>query len=465
MDTKLSLPPDTGQGPLYRRLADRICAAVTNGQIAAGQQLPPVRELAWSLEISPGAVARAYKLGIERGALEAVVGRGTFARGEGKPYFAFGGLLDGRGGSMIDLRGNQAVNVGQDAEITAALARLITRYDGRLPLTEYRQREDDLDSVDVLAGWLRAGGLPAERDRLLVTSGAQAGVVAIFALLGRGGNGIALTAPTIHPGLIDGATAIGMRLEPVPADAQGVLPDALDQALARHRPDAVQISPTLHNPTLALMGTERRLAVAEVIRRHGVPVVEDDVYGRLIDAPPPSFATLLPELCWYVTSLSKCVAAGLRAGLVLTPAGQTTATLRAYQALAHQTPWLVKALAAELVQSGEAEAIRARVSRETGLRSALAERHLAPFGATTHPAGSIAFVPLPPPWSSAEFVAATAAQGVLLPPASIYRTGRIGGEFARVALGANVGRETLEIGLRRIAGILQEGPHPAGRAT
>ena len=42
-----------------------------------------MRDLAWQAGISPGAVARAYRMGIDRGALEATVGRGTFARGGG----------------------------------------------------------------------------------------------------------------------------------------------------------------------------------------------------------------------------------------------------------------------------------------------------------------------------------------------------------------------------------------------
>ena len=58
----------------------------------------------------------------------------------------------------------------------------------------------------------------------------------------------------------------------------------------------------------------RRRAVAEVARRHGLWVVEDDVYGALLDRPP--LVALLPERGIVVTSLSKTVAAGLRFGLI-----------------------------------------------------------------------------------------------------------------------------------------------------
>ncbi len=445
-------------GPLHRRLADGITDAIGRGALPAGSRLPPIRDLAWRLKMSPGAVARAYKLGVERGALEAVVGRGTFVRTDPQPVFNLSGILEPRDAETIDLRGNQAVNVGQDAEIGAALQRLLDRHDGCPPLTGYRRRDDDPEANEALAGWIRARGIQADGERLIVTSGAQAAVVAILVLLARGGSGLSLAPPTIHPGLRDAAAAVGVRLEPVAADAEGPLPGALDQACVRHKPDSLLLTATLHNPTLATMGPERRAAIVAVARRNGVPIIEDDVYGWLTETPGESFAALAPELCWYVASFSKCVAAGVRAGFAVAPPGRATATLRAYQALAHQTPWLVTALAAELVASGAAEAIRERVRAETSARSALAARLLGPSGLRTDPAVSFAYLPLEPDWTSEEFGAAAAAQGVLVPPASIYKVGRAAPDFARIALGGRTGRAQLEEGLQRLARILKEGP-------
>ncbi|MEM8840876.1 MAG: PLP-dependent aminotransferase family protein, partial [Pseudomonadota bacterium] len=378
-------------------LADSICDAIQRGEISPGEKLPPVRDLAWNLGISPGAVARAYKLGVERGALEAVVGRGTFARTpDSAPVYAIDGLVADAPLGNIDLRGNEAVNVGQNVEIGQALARLLARHGGVPPITGYRQRADDWDATEALSGWLCTRSVPSVPERLLVTSGAQVGVVSVMSLLARGG-GVVLTAPTAYPGVRDGAAAIGVRFEAVAADGQGMLPEALDRACTRNRPDAMQITATLQNPTLAIMDLPRRAALVDVARRHGVPIIEDDVYGPLIDHPLPSFAQLAPELSWYVTSLSKCVAAGLRAGLVLTPPGRTIPTFRSYQALSQQTPWLVKALAGELVSGGEAAIIRDRVAAETRRRGGRAAANKWPDGAVSHPPPSVAKLPQPEP--------------------------------------------------------------------
>ncbi|MEM6421921.1 MAG: PLP-dependent aminotransferase family protein, partial [Pseudomonadota bacterium] len=444
------------------------------------EKLPPVRDLAWALKMSPGAVARAYKLGVERGVLEATVGRGTFARERrarvDRPSNHLAtqpsqveepsltqqliGSAGTGGDGAIDLRGNQAAEVGQDREIGEAMRSLLERTGGTPPMTVYRKRDEDLHLLDPFVEWLRLCGVETVVERLLITTGAQAGIMGAVSALARGGSGVMIVTPTLHPGLRDVASALGTRLEPVAVDGEGYLPEALDQACARLHPDAIQLTATLHNPTLSIMGMERREAIARVARQRNVAIIEDDVYGHLMPDPPPTFAAIAPERTYYVTSMSKCVAAGLRAGMLVVPPGRFTPTLRAYQAFACGTPWLLKALASELVRSGAAASIRQRVMVETEARVAIAARVLGPHGAVTHPSATFVYLPLPAPWTSSEFAAAAAAEGVLVPPGSAYRLARTE-EFVRIALCARVDRTLLEEGLTRLAQVLADGPMDA----
>ena len=64
---------------------------------------------------------------------------------------------------------------------------------------------------------------------------------------------------------------------------------------------------------------ERWHALATFARRHNVLIIEDDVYRSRLDDPPPSFATLEPELTVHVSCLSKSIAPGLRYGFVVAP--------------------------------------------------------------------------------------------------------------------------------------------------
>ena len=50
------------------------------GQLDPGQKLPPVREMAHQMQVTPGTVARAYRVLIDDGYLEAGVGQGTYVK-------------------------------------------------------------------------------------------------------------------------------------------------------------------------------------------------------------------------------------------------------------------------------------------------------------------------------------------------------------------------------------------------
>lgn len=64
--------------PVYRQLIDQVRAGVASGTLAAGDQLPTVRQLAVDLAINPNTVMRAYRELELGGMLETHQGTGTF---------------------------------------------------------------------------------------------------------------------------------------------------------------------------------------------------------------------------------------------------------------------------------------------------------------------------------------------------------------------------------------------------
>jgi GntR family transcriptional regulator len=68
--------------PIYLQLVRRIKHATATGLLAAGEQLPTVRELAATLLINPNTAARAYRELERDGVVESVRGRGTFVRAD-----------------------------------------------------------------------------------------------------------------------------------------------------------------------------------------------------------------------------------------------------------------------------------------------------------------------------------------------------------------------------------------------
>ena len=64
--------------PSTKRSQIQSAPLLNAGSLKIGTKLPPVRDLAYQLSITPGTVARAYSILTDEGVLEAEVGRGTF---------------------------------------------------------------------------------------------------------------------------------------------------------------------------------------------------------------------------------------------------------------------------------------------------------------------------------------------------------------------------------------------------
>src|SRR5271163_56787 len=64
--------------PVYRQIIDQVRGGVAAGTLAAGDQLPTVRQLAVDLSINPNTVMRAYRELELTGALTTHQGTGTF---------------------------------------------------------------------------------------------------------------------------------------------------------------------------------------------------------------------------------------------------------------------------------------------------------------------------------------------------------------------------------------------------
>jgi GntR family transcriptional regulator len=64
--------------PVYRQLIDQVRSGMAAGLLAAGDQLPTVRQLAVDLAINPNTVMRAYRELELGGLLETHQGTGTF---------------------------------------------------------------------------------------------------------------------------------------------------------------------------------------------------------------------------------------------------------------------------------------------------------------------------------------------------------------------------------------------------
>jgi len=479
-------------GPLYHALADALAEAIADGTLSPGTRLPTHRDLAWRLGINIGTVTRAYALARERGLVGGEVGRGTFVR-EATPGPSFADLaLAGPGfanlakarthpseasptpGTVAEPPGGSALDrIYHAAELADDRLDLSLNYpfapaQGTALEAGFRRCLDQLtlDAVaryqppngmrahrDAGVRWLGEQGLATDADDLLLVPGCQSGFSIATMALARPGDTV-LHESLTWPGMKAAAVPLGLKLQPVAMDGDGLMPDAFEAACREHHPRLLYTMPTLHNPTAIVMPPDRREEIAAIARRHGVFIIEDDVYGFLLDDPPPAIRTIAPDITLYITSLSKAVAAGLRIGYVAAPRAVVPRLAGAIRANLLMTSSVAAEVASEMIRCGAASEAAAVQRQQARLRQQLAARELAGLTFISHPQAFHGWLALPPPWRSERFVARLNDHGVAVTPGAAFTSGAAtagSDHHVRVCLCAIADPDRLTTALRIVA--------------
>lgn len=447
--------------PLYVALADALARDLEAKRLRPGDRLPTHRSLARRLGINVMTVTRGYAEAARRGLVEGESGRGTFVRGQGLPANEFM-TLSGSGRRQVDFHFNLPAGDPSVLDVEGALAELAQGLARAALFTGYAALGLDAHR-EMGAAWIaRSGAGEVDASRVVVTGGAQHAMT--LALLSRTTPGDVILAEELtYPGILGLATALHLRAVGVPMDREGVLPDALEAACRRHEPGALYLMPNLHNPRGTSTGLARREEIVAVARRRGLPILEDDTYGFLIDAPPAPFASLAPELTLHVAGTSKSLAAGLRLGFLLAPEGERPEDRIAPYVAA--TSWMAAPLLAELarrwIESGAADRMIAWKRFEARARRELADAALGGERLDAARSSSHVWLPLPEPWRAAEFAESARQRGVLLTPAESFVVGRGAAPPAvRICLGTPGARDEVARGLAILAEVLGREPRP-----
>jgi DNA-binding transcriptional MocR family regulator len=308
------------------------------------------------------------------------------------------------------------------------------------------------------AEWLARRGFQVPPERVIVTNGGNHGIAVALAATTRPGDRLLierLSYALIQPI----ARMLGLRLEGLAADEKGILPEAVAAACRAGDARALYCIPTLQNPTTSIMPEERRHAIAEAADRYDLAVLEDDTFAHLVEQIPPALTSLLPERGYYITSLSKTLAPGLRVGYVAGPARaieNLTGAMRATCMMASPIP---AEIASRWIRDGTAMDILESNRRELSARREHALEILGAWDMDCPPGSQYAWLRLPEPWRAADFAAAAERASVLVVPAGHFAVGRQEvGHGVRIGLGPPRTRADLKTGLNRLAKLLRDGP-------
>ncbi|MBZ9653398.1 aminotransferase-like domain-containing protein [Phyllobacterium lublinensis] len=434
---------EPGKGPLYLQLADRIETDIAEGILAPGTKLPPQRNLAFDIGVTIGTVGRAYNLIRERGLVSGEVGRGTYVTDPRETSLAlpvtrtepFGGtrsatIQPGR----IRMDSTAAIEVGQSATMQRLLAEITKRYP-----SEIASYSRTLPASWQQAGskWLSAAGWVPEPSSVVPTLGAHSAILAVIAAITVPGDRIAFEDLT-YSSAARSVNLMGRRSIIMQTQNGSLTPDDFERHCAQQHPKLVFLMPSLHNPTAATMPEEDRRAIVEIARRYNVWIIEDEIYGSLMMHDHVKIADLAPERTFHIGGLSKSVAAGVRGGWVACPPHLAARVLTAHKMVSGGMPFMMAELAAEIVNSGDADAIRTKVCEEIVVREAIARSAFAGMDFTSQPLAPFLWMKLPDPWLSGTFKNAALNEGVLIDDEDEFKPGRTEKVFHRVRLGITI---------------------------
>ncbi|MEE1618934.1 aminotransferase-like domain-containing protein [Brachybacterium sp. J153] len=238
--------------------------------------------------------------------------------------------------------------------------------------------------------------LATDASQIRITSGSQEGLFVVAQALLEPGDVVLVESPT-YLAAVQAFSVHGARMIGVATDDDGVIPEALEEAIRTHHPRMVYLIPTFQNPTGRTMPVGRRQAVADVLLRTDVPLVEDDPYGALSFTgstwAPIAALPGMAERTILLNSMSKLMAPGVRIGWMRAegPVRDTLAVAKA--AISMQSSVVDQLMVARYLETADLEAHIATVSgvyRERRDAMARAIAPVLPDGAhVTHPDGGM----------------------------------------------------------------------------
>jgi DNA-binding transcriptional MocR family regulator len=433
---------DSGK-PRYLAIADAVEEDIRNGTLAPGDRLPPQRKLAEWLGIDFTTVSRAYTEAQSRGLIDSHVGRGTFVLGTDAGDVG----PDPARSSQEDL----AMNMPPEPTDAALLAKMREGLEyvstNLIPLLRYQSAIGGEKDKIAASTWLSLRGMVPKLDRVAVTPGAHATMTAILATITNPGD-IVLCERITYPGIRAIAGRLRVKLVGVEMDGQGILPDAIEKAVKAFGAKALYLNPTLQNPTTITVPTERRLEISQVLRKHGLPLIEDDAYGFIPTKAPAPLAVSAPELSWYIGGLAKCIGAGLRLAYTVVPSAKDAYALaEALKAVSVMPSPLGMVLATRWIEDGTADRIRRFIRAETAARQQLASEVLKDFDYVSAENAFNVWLRLPEGAGRADIIARMAGRHIGIIPSDAFTVGGSPSEHVRVCLGGSIGREALRSGL------------------
>lgn len=324
--------------PLYLKLADKLEEMIHLGMFRAGDRIPSVRQTSKQHQVSVPTVLQAYTLLEDRRLIEARPKSGYYVRSQlahslqlpstvrripqARSLSKFPPLM----ALVNDVVNPDFVRMGgahpsaellpgkKLARVMASIARLnssATITCDPAPGCPRLRAELSRRSLD----W----GCYLAPDDFIITHGATEALHLALRAVAEPGDTVILESPT-HYGIINLLSQLGLQAVAIPSSpTDGLDLAATRKVIAREKVAAIVVIPNFNNPLGSCMPEANRRALMELAEEHGIPVIEDDVYGDLhFEGERPHCLKSLDKAGGSILcgSFSKTLAPGYRVGYV-----------------------------------------------------------------------------------------------------------------------------------------------------
>lgn len=387
--------------PRYLAIAGQLESRLDSGELAPGSRLPSVRQLAAEHGVNTLTALAAYRYLEERQRVVARPRAGFFAALPGavasgqaeRPMPSVATLVDveSRMSNLIRLSAapiRQQLHMAEAhdslypaQELARRMQQVLTRQPeligAHLPMA--RQALLHRQISQLAAGWQ----LDIPHDRILFTGGITEAISLSLRLLTRPGDTVAVETP-VYFGLLQTLQMLGLKALEVPCTPDaGLSLEALEFALRHGAPVKCLVTVTnFQNPTGALMPEDNKKRLLQLARRHGLPIIEDDVFGELHFSgshPPPLKAWDRDGDVIYCSSFTKSFAPAFRLGWL--SGGRHHAELaRLRESSSLVSPALLLGVLSDVLGSGDYTRISQRIRQQLARQcDQLADAVLAAF--------------------------------------------------------------------------------------
>jgi Transcriptional regulators containing a DNA-binding HTH domain and an aminotransferase domain (MocR family) and their eukaryotic orthologs len=328
-----------GGDHLYLQVAGGLEKMIQDETLKIGDKLPSVRMLSEEYGISMGTAFQAYYYLEGKGLIEARPKSGYYVRFNPRRFPALPAVQEpeqvAHTVSVEDmiaavyktLTAGDITNfsvAGPDieflpaAKLNKSLVHAFRHSKHSCLYYEDRQGNPELRKQVAKLAFNWGGKISA--DDVVITAGCMEALAMSLRTVTKPGDTVAIESPTYF-GIFQVIQSMGLRVVEVPADPlTGVDLNYLEKAIRSSSLKACVFIPNFNNPLGSCMPDENKKALVDMITRHRIPLIEDDIYGDLYfgDHRPRTCKTFDKE-GWvlHCSSVSKSLAPGYRIGWVI----------------------------------------------------------------------------------------------------------------------------------------------------